>query len=83
MKGSGMSTVLRTGRVAWYDASRGYGFVKDSETNAPIFVTHKELEEFGVTGLPKNLSIEFDVIKGIASEKIRSIIRLQANQKLH
>ncbi len=78
-----MELALRTGRVIWYDAARGYGFVQGSDTDTAVFITKNALDAFGVTGLHEGLEIVFDVIKGRASDRVKSIVLLKGNRTVH
>ncbi len=78
-----MGLVLRRGRVLWYDAARGYGFVHGETEEGAVFITKKALDAFGITGLHSGLEIVFDVVKGRASERVNSIVLLRGSKPLH
>lgn len=78
-----MKPFLRTGHVVWYDARRGYGFVHDHTSDEPVYITHTELERFGITGLSKGQEILFKVGEGVASEKVHSIKQMVGANRLH
>ncbi|MCP5086384.1 MAG: cold-shock protein [Rhodobacteraceae bacterium] len=74
---------MHTGTVLWYDESRGYGFVADHFDNQKIFVTHSELEDFGVSALNRGSKICYEVMRGRSSSKISSIKSLVPECRLH
>lgn len=78
-----MELALREGRVLWYDAARGYGFIREEPEKDAVFITKTALDEFGVTGLHSGLEIVFDVVKGRASEKVKTIVLLRGENPLH
>ena len=78
-----MDSALRQGRVLWYDAALGYGFVRDNVDMQTVFITKRSLDAFGITGLQSGFEIVFDVVKGGASEKVRSIKLLREPNGLH
>jgi len=51
-----------TGRVKWYDAAKGYGFVTSDE-GGDVFVPRSALPR-GVTELKSGQKVEFGVIEG-------------------
>jgi cold shock CspA family protein len=74
-----MRPALRQGRVLWYDAARGYGFVHESDEAPVVFITKRSLDTFGVRGL----EIVFDVVQGRASDRVNSIVLLRGQSQLH
>lgn len=77
-----MGLVLKEGKVLWYDAARGYGFVHGGEEKNAVFITKTVLDAFGVTGLHTDLEIVFDVVKGHASDRVKSIKMLRGARTL-
>lgn len=75
--------MLRQGKVLWYDAARGYGFVHGGEEDNAVFITKTVLDAFGVTGLHTGLDIVFDVVKGQASDRVKSIVLLRGPHVIH
>lgn len=53
---------MPTGRVKWYDAAKGYGFVTSDE-GGDVFVPRSALPR-GVTELKSGQKVEFGVIEG-------------------
>ncbi|HLU44181.1 MAG TPA: cold shock domain-containing protein [Natronosporangium sp.] len=53
---------MPTGRVKWYDAEKGYGFVTSDE-GGDVFVPRSALPR-GVTELKSGQRVEFGVIEG-------------------
>lgn len=78
-----MEPYLRSGHVVWYDAKRGYGFVQDHSSDTPVYITHTELERFGITGLPKGQEILFNVGQGAAADKVESIKQIVGAKRLN
>ncbi|WGI20362.1 cold shock domain-containing protein [Amylibacter sp. IMCC11727] len=70
-----MGQAIKKGHVLWYDPSRGYGFIRDN-TDQTIFITQGSLDAIGMEELPEGAEIEFNVIKGRASDKVNSIVHV-------
>ena len=51
----------RKGTVVWFCQSRGYGFIKDDETDKEYFVHWKGIIGEGFKKLSKGEFVEFDV----------------------
>ena len=77
-----MGLALRKGRVLWYNAARGYGFVNGGEKDDAVLITRNALEVFGVTGLHAGLEIVLDVVKGRECEKVNKIVLLRGSKPL-
>ena len=56
--------------------NRGYGFIRTLKSEQTIFITQGSLDAIGVKRLPEGMEIEFDVIKGKASDKVDNIIQI-------
>ena len=78
-----MRSALRQGRVLWYDATRGYGFVHENDEIPAVFITKRSLDAFGVTELNAGLEIVFEVVKGHSSERVNSIVLVRGRSNLH
>lgn len=78
-----MSAELRTGQVLWYDASRGYGLLREVNNGTEVFLTKDALEAFGLTGVNSGTKMDFDAIEGTSSMKVARIKRLSGSHGLH
>jgi CspA family cold shock protein len=57
MRGS----IMPSGKVKWFNAKKGYGFITDDETNKDIFLHVSALEESKLRVLKEEQEIEFDI----------------------
>jgi cold shock CspA family protein len=78
-----MGPVLREGRVIWYDAARGYGFIHEGNDRDVVFITKSVLDAFGISGLNAGLEVVFEAVKGRKSERVNSIVKLRGAQPIH
>jgi CspA family cold shock protein len=53
---------MTTGKVKWYDETKGFGFI-ESENGEDIFV-HRSGIDSSFYGLQENQQVEFDVKQG-------------------
>jgi CspA family cold shock protein len=52
---------MPTGKVIWFDAVRGYGFIKQDGGEGDILVHLRELERSHLRGLVEGQSVRFDI----------------------
>ena len=57
MKGS----IMPSGKVKWFNSKKGYGFIKDDETDKDIFLHVSALEESKLRVLKEDQKIKFDI----------------------
>ena len=55
---------MRTsGNVKWWNDAKGFGFIT-SETGDDVFVHVSAIQGSGITTLPEEAAVEFDVVSG-------------------
>ena len=52
---------MPTGKVKWFNAKKGYGFIKDDETKKDIFLHVSALEKSKLRVLKEEQKIKFDI----------------------
>ena len=57
MRGS----VMPSGKIKWFNAKKGYGFITDDETNKDIFLHVSSLEESTLRVLKEEQKIKYDI----------------------
>ena len=57
MRGS----IMPSGKIKWFNAKKGYGFITDDETNKDIFLHVSALEESKLRVLKEEQKIGFDI----------------------
>ncbi len=53
-----------TGKVKWFNATKGYGFVQPDQGGPDVFVHISAVQEAGLRGLNENQKIEFELEPG-------------------
>jgi cold shock protein len=51
------------GKVKWFSATKGFGFIEPDGGGRDVFVHVTALEKAGMTGLNEGQRVSFDVIK--------------------
>ena len=64
-----------TGRVKWFDAQKGYGFV-EREGEEDVFVHYSSIQMEGYKTLDDGEDVEFDIIIGDRGPQAVSLLRL-------
>ena len=59
------------GKVRWFDAKKGYGFITEEDTNRDIFLHVSALEESKLRVLKEDQKIKFDIKED--KEKLQAI----------
>ncbi|HVF83413.1 MAG TPA: cold shock domain-containing protein [Sphingomicrobium sp.] len=76
------STAARcTGRVKWFDATRGFGFVISDDVEGDILLHFSVLKEHDRRSLPEGALVEVDVVRqnrGLQASRVLSIDLSQA-----
>ena len=52
---------MPSGKIKWFNAKKGYGFITEDETNKDIFLHVSSLEESKLRVLKEEQKIEFDI----------------------
>lgn len=60
----GEKSVRKSGRVKWFDATRGFGFVVPDDDSGDILMHFSILRDHGRRMLPEGTSVECDVVEG-------------------
>jgi CspA family cold shock protein len=68
-------TVKETGRVKWFNDSKGYGFI--SRENGPdVFVHHSAIVGEGFRSLAEDQEVEFEVVQGPKGAQAQNVVKL-------
>ena len=62
------------GKVKWFNATKGYGFIEREDKEKDVFVHHTSVRDAGLTYLNEGDDITFEVENG---EKGPSAVKLQ------
>ncbi len=61
------------GKVKWFNASKGYGFLERSDEEVDVFVHFSEIQGEGFRSLEEGQSVEFTIAmtgKGLQAENV-------------
>ena len=55
---------MSTGKVKWFNDSKGFGFICPDEGGDDLFVHHSEIQTQGYASLKEGQAVEFEVGQG-------------------
>lgn len=55
---------MPTGTVKWFNTTKGFGFIEPDEGGKDVFVHISAVERAGMTGLPDNMKIGYELRDG-------------------
>ena len=68
------------GRVKWFNAKKGYGFL-ESESGQDVFVHFSAIEDRGYRSLDEGDEVEFEIEEGPKGPSARVVKRLGSSTK--
>jgi len=76
VEASSDTAVEAAGRVKWFNAAKGYGFITRDNDEADVFVPVSALERSGIATLDEGQSVVVDVVegwKGLEAARVRLV----------
>lgn len=64
------------GKVKWFDAAKGFGFINEEGDTKDIFVHYSEIKQDGYRSLNEGDDVEFEIYnsdKGPQAQQVRKI----------
>jgi cold shock protein len=53
-----------TGKVKWFNKTKGYGFIQPDDGSKDVFVHISAVERAGIGTLNEGQSVQFEVVRG-------------------
>jgi len=63
------------GRVKWFNAEKGYGFIETEEGN-DVFVHFSAIQMEGYKTLEEGQAVEFDIVQGARGPQAANVVKL-------
>jgi CspA family cold shock protein len=65
-----------TGKVKWFNAKKGYGFITRDDGKGDVFVHFTAIKEEGFRTLEEGQKVEFEVVQEEKGDKAKDVIKL-------
>ncbi|WP_242167014.1 MULTISPECIES: cold-shock protein [unclassified Pseudomonas] len=65
---------MATGKVKWFNAEKGFGFITQDGDGPDVFVHYSAIETAGFKTLDEGVEVEFEVSqgpKGLQAERVK------------
>ncbi len=66
---------MATGKVKWFNASKGYGFI-EQENGEDVFVHFSQIQEEGFKTLNEGQDVEFEIAQGEKGLQARNVTKV-------
>ncbi|WP_438435473.1 cold shock domain-containing protein [Gorillibacterium sp. sgz500922] len=63
------------GRVKWFNAEKGYGFIETQE-GGDVFVHFSAIQSEGFKSLDEGQQVEFDIVEGARGPQAANVVKL-------
>ncbi|MFF1399451.1 cold-shock protein [Streptomyces sp. NPDC058287] len=67
---------MATGRVKWFNAEKGFGFIEQDGGGADVFVHYSAIQGTGFKELAEGEAVEFEVTQGQRGPQAENVNRI-------
>jgi CspA family cold shock protein len=67
---------MATGKVKWFNNTKGYGFIEREEGGGDVFVHYTAIQGDGFRSLKEGEAVQFDISEGEKGPQAVNVIKL-------
>lgn len=64
------------GKVKWFNAEKGYGFIEREDGQGDVFVHFSAIQQDGFKSLQEGESVEFEIVSGDRGPQASNVVRI-------
>jgi CspA family cold shock protein len=64
---------MTTGKVKWFNPTKGYGFLTNDDSNSDVFIHISEVEKAGIGQLNEGQKVKFNIVENNGREAAADI----------
>jgi CspA family cold shock protein len=68
-------SIMSTGKVKWFNESKGYGFIEPEGGGRDVFVHFSAIQGDGYKTLSEGQTVEFEVIQGEKGPQASNVLK--------
>jgi cold shock protein len=68
--------LANVGKVKWFNSKKGYGFIRQNESEQDIFVHYTSIKGDGFKSLAEGEEVQFELAEGPKGLQAQNVLRL-------
>ncbi|MDI3326988.1 MAG: cold shock domain-containing protein [Alicyclobacillaceae bacterium] len=64
------------GKVKWFNAEKGYGFITPVDGGKDVFVHYSAIQEEGFRTLEEGQDVEYDIVEGPRGPQAANVVKV-------